>query len=531
MRNAFTLVMAMLVLTCSPAPEPEQRNQGDELIILAGSENETLEPIVAEFAAARGARIEMRYLGSVDIGLALEAGPAIEADAVWPANSLWLALGDQQRVLRHAASIMRSPVIFGVRTSVAQRLGWIARSDVTIEEILQAVEAGSLRFAMTSATQSNSGASAYFGFLHALAGSPAVVTADHLADPELRSKVRRLLAGVERSSGSSGWLKDLYLERSDLLDAMVNYEALVIEANRDLVARGKEPLYAVYPADGLTIADSPLAYVDRGDPAKEELFLALRDHLLSTAVQEKLLASGRRAGLLGLDPGASGGAFDRAWGLDAARTISPVPLPAESVLREALDLYQTVLRKPSITAYVLDFSGSMEGEGERAVKQAMATLLDPEAARRHLLQPSAEDITLVIPFDGDPREVWEVVGNDPAALNQLRLQVERLEAGGGTDLYSAVGLAFERLSAYGELLERSFPAIIVLSDGKSKDRSARLEAVRERLEIGRDVPIFAISFGEADERQLEALAASSSARVFDGRRDLVKAFRAAKGYN
>jgi hypothetical protein len=157
MRNAFTLVMAMLVLTCSPAPEPEQRNQGDELIILAGSENETLEPIVADFAAARGARIEMRYLGSVDIGLALEAGTAIEADAVWPANSLWLALGDRQRVLRHAESIMRSPVIFGVRMSVAEKLGWIGRHDVQIAEILEAVERRSLRFAMTSATQSNSG--------------------------------------------------------------------------------------------------------------------------------------------------------------------------------------------------------------------------------------------------------------------------------------------------------------------------------------------------------------------------------------
>jgi Ca-activated chloride channel family protein len=109
--------------------------------------------------------------------------------------------------------------------------------------------------------------------------------------------------------------------------------------------------------------------------------------------------------------------------------------------------------------------------------------------------------------------------------------VDQLEAGGGTDLYSAVGLAFERLAGYGDKLDGGFPAIIVLSDGRSKDRRAHLAAVREQSDIGYDVPIFAIAFGDADDDQLEALAASSSARVFDGRRDLVKAFRAAKGYN
>lgn len=38
---------------------------------------------------------------------------------------------------------------------------------------------------------------------------------------------------------------------------MVNYECLVIQANQELEAQGREPLYVVYPTDGLTIADSP----------------------------------------------------------------------------------------------------------------------------------------------------------------------------------------------------------------------------------------------------------------------------------
>ena len=58
-------------------------------------------------------------------------------------------------------------------------------------------------------------------------------------------------------------------------DAMVNYECLIISANQTLEERGEETLYAVYPYDGLSLADSPLGYLDNGDGAKEEAFLTL----------------------------------------------------------------------------------------------------------------------------------------------------------------------------------------------------------------------------------------------------------------
>ena len=50
-------------------------------------------------------------------------------------------------------------------------------------------------------------------------------------------------------------------------------------------------------------------------------------------------------------------------------------------------------------------------------------------------------------------------------------------------------------------------------------------------EQGYDVPIFSITFGEADERQLQDIARISGGKVFDGRKDMAKAFRDAKGYN
>ena len=73
----------------------------------------------------------------------------------------------------------------------------------------------------------------------------------------------------------------MFLANYDNYDAMVNYEAVIIETDQQLVSQGKEPLYVVYPEDGLALADSPLGYVDKGDAAKEKLFTDLQQYLLS----------------------------------------------------------------------------------------------------------------------------------------------------------------------------------------------------------------------------------------------------------
>ncbi|MEM7211953.1 MAG: substrate-binding domain-containing protein [Pseudomonadota bacterium] len=282
------------------------------LAIVSGSENKALEPIVRKWAADNGVEVSMSYLGSVDISRELSKGTETVYDAVWPAHSLWVELGDTSKVAKHRESILRSPVVLGLRKSIAQRLGWIGRDDITLDDIQAAARDGEFRLSMTSATQSNSGASAYFGFLYARAGEPDVLTANHLSDPQVRSDVSDLLRLVDRSSGSSGWLKDSVVGNPAAFDAMINYEALIIEANQELTRTGGEPLYVIYPASGMAVADSPLAYVSKGDDAKEEAFLELQKHLLSDAVQQQLLVLGRRAGLIGL---AGGGSTD-VWNPD-----------------------------------------------------------------------------------------------------------------------------------------------------------------------------------------------------------------------
>ena len=508
---------------------------GPPLRIVSGSENKALEPIIQDWAEDQGVAVEVAYLGSVDISRELGKGVESEYDAVWPAHSLWIELGDAQRVVKHEESILRSPVVLGLKRSIAQRLGWIGRNDVTIQEIQAAARAGEFRLAMTSATQSNSGASAYFGFLYALAGDPDLLTLDHLNDETVRAGVRDLLGAVDRSSGSSGWLKEAFVENPDRFDAMMNYEALVIEANAAFARRGAEPLHLIYPANGLAVADSPLGFIDRGDAAKEETFLALQQHLLTPEVQDQLIALGRRAGLLGLDvTRADRAVWNPDWGVDLARAIAPIPTPKQDVIRRALSLYQTDLRKPSLTVWVLDVSGSMEGEPLAELKEAMRLLLDPKQAELNLLQPSPRDVTLVIPFNNRVVDVYQVDGDAPAALDGLLRKVVRLRAGGGTDVYAALIRAIEALDAFDRrgALYDYLPAIVAMTDGDSETENYRNFVDRLRAApFGRDVPIHAIAFGKANEAQLEELTEETVGRLFKPKGDLAGALRKAKGYN
>ena len=316
---------------------------GETLRVLSGSENKELEEILKACEKKTGIKLEMTYEGSVDIMRELQNG-AGNYDAVWPASSLWISMGDTRHRVKYAESVSTTPVVFGIRKSLAEELGFVGR-EVSVKDILKAVQEKKLSFCMTSATQSNSGASAYIGFLYAFLGSESVITESDLDQEAVKTEMAEFFSGVDRSSGSSDWLKDMFLKGN--YDAMVNYECLVIDADRQLEAEGKEPLYVVYPYDGLSIADSPLGYVDLGSGKKEEAFLKVKEYLMSGEVQAEIQRTGRRTGYAGVS-GANDDIFRKDWGIDTERILSPVTMPDSAVLLKALNLYQTQLKKPSL---------------------------------------------------------------------------------------------------------------------------------------------------------------------------------------
>ena len=305
---------------------------------------------------------------------------------------------------------------------------------------------------------------------------------------------------------------------------MVNYECLIVQANEELENQGKETLYTVYPYDGLSIADSPLGYVDNGNDGKEEDFLKLQEYLLSDDTQDAIQKTGRRSGYTGVSD-ENKDIFKPEWGLQPDRVLSPIKMPASDVLFKCLDLYQTDLKKPSLNVYCLDYSGSMEGEGNEMLVEAMKQIMIQENAAKNFLQASEHEINILIPFNGAVINTYQAEG--PEGLERLYQDVVMQSVGGGTDMYAAAAEGLELLSQYD--LSQFTPAIILLTDGQSAGSPEMFREAYERL--GSEVPVFSIMFGDADETQLEELAEYTNARVFDGREDLTEAFRSVKGYN
>jgi Ca-activated chloride channel homolog len=500
---------------------------GPQFTILSGSENDVLEPLVQEFCQSRRAQCTVRYQGSLDIALALKPGNDPEADAVWPAASIWIDMFDTARRVKSVKSIAQMPVILGVRRSKAEALGWIG-AKVTTKDILAAVEGGRLKFLMTSATQSNSGAAAYLAMLAAGIGKPDLIESGDLDKSEVLATVRGLLRGVERSSGSSGWLADLYRdgERTGAhYQAMWNYEAVIKETNDRLIADRNEPLYAIYPEDGISVGDSPLGFVDRGRGKEVESFFAdLQAFLLKSETQARIAATGRRvelgrAALIKADP---------ITNVDPSRSLTVVRPPEPAVIQKALALYQEALRRPSLTALCLDLSGSMQGHGEQQLLDAMRFLLTPARTREMLVQWSKEDRIIVMPFSD--HVLWTATASgDEAMQADLLAKALQLHADGGTDFYTCGARA---LAAMKPLLDggQHLPAIVIMTDGKSQGAMSTFESAWRA--DGRRVPVFGVTFGDsADRSQLDNLATLTGGRVFDGTKSLTQAFRAVRGYN
>jgi Ca-activated chloride channel family protein len=76
------------------------------------------------------------------------------------------------------------------------------------------------------------------------------------------------------------------------------------------------------------------------------------------------------------------------------------------------------------------------------------------------------------------------------------------------------------------------PAIVAMTDGASDMINYDyFTENRDQSGFGKDIPIHAIAFGEADMTQLTALTDKSIGRLFEAGSDLTSALRQAKGYN
>ncbi len=494
-------------------------NNNNDFSIIASSENKILDKTIKSFGKANNISIKTTYTDTLDVIDRLNSGE--KYDAILISNSIWLSMLDSSKVrTSNLRSTSITPVIFGIKESKARELGFVGKKVYT-KDLLNKIKSGSLKFSMANPTATNSGASAYLEILYNLAGSPEVLKSSDLKDSNLRNELKKFFNGIKRTSGDEDFLETSFINGD--YDAAFTYESSIININKELKSNGKETLYAIYPVDGVAISDSPFVYIDNKDETKKEKFLKIQEYLLSDEGQSVLLNNGRRTWYGGINNNPPEEIFNSSWGINTKEYITPIKYPSIDVIKEALALYQTELRKPVHVVFCLDYSGSMYGSGIKELKNAMKYILTEADL---LISFNDKDIIDVIPFGSEVYDTWSTKSG--LTRKNLLERINEKNVAGSTALYPVAIRALKILNKEDE--NKYVSSIVLMTDGMG-NIGTYSELYRYYKSINKEIPIYSITFGSADENELNNISNLTNGKVFDGKTNLVGAFKKVRGYN
>ena len=494
---------------------------GKTLTILAGSELKDLEPLIPDIQKATGITLQPTYSGTLEGAEKIAGGEAV--DAAWFSHGKYLSLlpGAGSRIAA-SEKIMLSPVVLGVRKSVADFFGWTDNPNVTWKDIEAKAADGSFKFAMTNPAASNSGLTALIGVASALSGSSDALDAGQIDKEALRS----FFKGQAMTAGSSGFLADAYVRAQDTVDGIVNYESVLLSLNAG--GQLKEPLVLIYPKEGIVTADYPLMLLNKD---KQEAWQKVVDYLRTPDVQARIMKdTGRR-------PAIPGVALD---GRFPAQSLIELPYPAKLETIDALiTAYLDEERKPASAVFVLDVSGSMDGERLDSLKGAMRALTgtDTSLTGQFARFRAREDVTMIL-FSEDvvDQRQFTIDDTNPNGpdMTAIRDYIDGLQTYSGTAIYSGLDRAYQAVADQQAKDPDRLYSIVLMTDGENNaglepdDFNAELEGLPGPV---RAVPVFPILFGDANTAAMQDIADRTGGRLFDAKsQSLADIFKQIRGY-
>jgi Ca-activated chloride channel family protein len=528
-RLLLAALAAALLAGCTTEPEPTPpatvAGPPVTLRVLAGSELADMKPILDEAAEATGVTVTMEFTGTLEGAETVASGKADgQYDAVWFSSTRYMqTVPEAKQRLGTATRIMGSPVVLGVRAPVARELGW-DRTAPAWSDIAAAAEDGGLTYAMTDPAASNTGFSALVAVAAALDGTGRAL--DAAAIDRISPQLVDFFSGQQLTAGSTDWLTEAFVRRDtgaepgEKLSGLVSYEASLRSLNRS--GQLREPLTVVYPKDGVVSADYPLTLLAGASDDVRAGYRRLADHLRTPDVQRSIVDRTQRR------PAVRGVALpDKAPG-----GLVELPFPDTRAAVDALlTAYFDRLRKPARTVYVLDLSGSMEGERLTALKAALSGLtgVDTSLSGQYCRFRSREEVIL-LPFStepGTPRTFTVSSESPQASRDEIRAAIEALATAGDTAVYDSL------VAAYGLFggAEDRFLSIVLMTDGESNTGRALNDFTAFVPTAAQRVRVFPILFGEAAEQEMRMVASTTGGELFDARQgDLGRAFCQIRGY-
>ncbi|WP_457420380.1 substrate-binding and vWA domain-containing protein [Roseateles sp. P5_E7] len=532
MRRLALVVLAVALSACGKkedAPVAQQAPAAAEatLRVLATSDLKDIEPLAAQIEAATGVAVQFRFGGTMESTQEVLSGTP-NADVAWFANAKYL-LSDAagQGRVKMQEKIMLSPIAVGVSESDAARFGWNkADAKLTWADIAKAAKQGQLRYALSNPATSNQGFMALLGVVAAAGGKGEALTA---ADVD-RQAIADFLTGYKIVGDNSTYLAEQFTKQQGTrANAFINYESWLLTLN----ASGKlrEKLHLIYPFEGVSTADYPFMLLN---DAKRADYLKVVDYLKGDTAQLWLARQTLRR------PMKAELAQQVADILPARGFQVELPFSPDRQLADGLiDAYLNEFRKPIASTFVLDTSGSMQGQRREQLVEAIHYLAGADVSLTgRVAKLTNREKLWFLPFSDRPREpvLFEIPAGSPvkkgvapqadtdakkAELQRVRDAADNLRMAGGTALYDSVLAALSHMLEQRKLKPDYQYSVIAFTDGKNtvgRNLDAFKQAYEQMPEDVRGIPVFMVLYGDAAEADLKQLVAVTGGRVFDARK-------------
>ncbi|MFF3323524.1 substrate-binding domain-containing protein [Streptomyces sp. NPDC002889] len=517
----IALCMACLWLAAVTACSVN-RPESVTLRVLASSELVDMRPLLDDLRRETGITLEMDYRGTVDAGNALASG-RYRHDLAWLSSDRYFRLKQKETAPGVepplATSIMRSPVVIGMRPATAEQLRRTAPGGrISWADAADAAADGTLKFAMADPRHTNSGLAALIGVATAAAGTGSPLRPEDVSCDRLRG----FFAGHALTADSSARMADGFVRRQDELNAMITYESELLQLNRSGELR--RPLEIVHPDDGMVLSDYPVLLLD---PAKRDAYDRMVDWLKSDPVQKNIMERTLRRPI---DPGVP----------RIPRLREPVgnalyfPGDQKVVDRLLADYGAPRRDRPARVIFLLDFSGSMRGE---RIAQLRATFdglsgADDSRSGKFVRFYRGEALT-VMRFAGRVLDERSVTYEGQRDLGRLSGFVASDDFADSTAIWSSLDHAYVKVTG----LVRQHPgqdiSIVLMTDGENNAGMDLDTFLRRHAALppqARAVRTYTVRHGEADTEELDRAARATGGRMVDATaQSLLNAFKEIRG--
>lgn len=534
-RRLALFVLAVALTACGKRDEPAPAAPNapatptaprTTLNVLATSDLKDIEPLAAQIEAATGVAVQFRFGGTMESTQEVLSGS--KADAAWFANAKYL-LSDAagQGRVKLQEKIMLSPIAVGVSESDATRYGW-SKPDakLTWADITKAAKQGQLRYALSNPATSNQGFMALLGVVAAAGGKGEALTA---ADVD-RQAIADFLTGYKIVGDNSTYLAEQFTKlQGTRANAFINYESWLLSLN----ASGKlrEKLHLIYPFEGVSTADYPFMLLN---DARRADYLKVVEYLKGDAAQLWLARQTLRRPM---KPELAQQVADLlpARGFQVELPFSPDRQLADGLI----DAYLNEFRKPIASTFVLDTSGSMQGQRREQLVEAIHYLAGADVSLTgRVAKLTNREKLWFLPFSDRPREpvLFEIPAGSPvrkgvapqadtdakkAELQRVRDAADNLRMAGGTALYDAVLAGLNHMLEQRKLKPDYQYSVVAFTDGKNtmgRNLQAFKQAYEQLPEDVRGIPVFMVLYGDAAEADLKELVSITGGKVFDARK-------------